>query len=306
MPEQQTSSHLDYYASPGPLTSLGAHGDAFAALGGDVAQLARAVQLLLVHRAWAGAYQFTVTPDRQPEEGLRGAEAMLDCVLRMDPRPLTAVRMPPQRMVSNCRHFATLLVAMLRQAGVPARARCGFAGYFERGKWVDHWVAEYWRADEARWLLVDAQLDGLQTAIIKPDFDPLDVPRDRFLVAGAAWQRCRNGEADASTFGIADMWGLWYIGGNLVHDIASLNKIEPLPWDVWFTDEPNDAGLTRDRLELLDRVAPHSADAHELQAPDVRALYASEEKLRVPDHLLAKFLADDLAGTTSVNPLTER
>ena len=28
--------------------------------------------------------------------------------------------------------------------GVPARARCGFGAYFEKGKFVDHWVTEYW------------------------------------------------------------------------------------------------------------------------------------------------------------------
>jgi transglutaminase-like putative cysteine protease len=43
-----------------------------------------------------------------------------------------------------------LFVALIRRKGVPARARCGFADYFEPGKHLDHWVGEYWNSDEGR------------------------------------------------------------------------------------------------------------------------------------------------------------
>ena len=33
--------------------------------------------------------------------------------------------------------------------GMPARARCGFGAYFEKGKYVDHWVTEYWNESAA-------------------------------------------------------------------------------------------------------------------------------------------------------------
>ena len=89
-----------------------------------------------------------------------------------------------------------MLCAFLRHKGIPARARCGFSTYFEPGKYVDHWVCEYWNAGEARWVQVDAQLDSLRSASSKPDFDPLDVPRDRFLVAGDVWQQIRAGTID--------------------------------------------------------------------------------------------------------------
>ena len=76
-----------------------------------------------------------------------------------------------------------------RRRGVAARARGGFGTYFEPGKHIDHWVCEYWDASHERWVLVDAQLDDVQQAVLKLDFDPLDVPRERFWVAGQAWQR---------------------------------------------------------------------------------------------------------------------
>jgi hypothetical protein len=56
--------------------------------------------------------------------------------------------------------------------------------------------------------LVDAQIDDRQRELFRVTFDRLDVPRDRFLVAGDAWRACRNG-ADPMTFGVAgtEMWG---------------------------------------------------------------------------------------------------
>jgi hypothetical protein len=33
-----------------------------------------------------------------------------------------------------------LAAAMLRAQGTPARARCGFGGYFGSGAFEDHWV----------------------------------------------------------------------------------------------------------------------------------------------------------------------
>ena len=66
-------------------------------------------------------------------------------------------------MVGVCRHFATLYVALLRHRGTPARARCGFGGYFMVAagidEWIDHWVTEYWDAARDRWVRADPQFD---------------------------------------------------------------------------------------------------------------------------------------------------
>ena len=150
-----------------------------------------------------------------------------------DARPLTEARAPAERQVGVCRHFTLLHVAMLRRAGIRARARCGFGAYFEKGKYLDHWVTEYWNEGRKAWVLVDAQLDARQRELFRIAFDPLDVPRDQFLVAGDAWQRCRAGKADPSAFGILDMYGLWFIAGNVIRDVAALNDHVMLPWDVW-------------------------------------------------------------------------
>ena len=177
---------LAYYTSPGPFTSVGAFADQIDALPSDVAAIAKFVQGLLIHEALAPAYGVMLSPERRAEKQLHGASAMLACAARIDDAPLAADRPPARRVVGVCRHFATLFVACLRHKGIPARARFGFANYFQPGKNVDHWVGEYWNAAEQRWILVDAQVDEHQAKFYKPDFDLLDVPRDRFRVAGDA------------------------------------------------------------------------------------------------------------------------
>lgn len=56
--------------------------------------------------------------------------------------PLTQPRAPEQRVAGNCRHFSVLAVSMFRAQGVPARARCGFGGYFGTNTFEDHRVCE--------------------------------------------------------------------------------------------------------------------------------------------------------------------
>ncbi len=296
MVSARTRTELDYYATPGVMTDLAPHAALVDELPRNVASLATIVSQLVMHRFWAQAYKTAIAPERDKEQGIRSAAAMVQRIVDIDPRPLAAPRPPDARVVGICRHFATLLTAFLRHQGVPARARCGFATYFEQGKYVDHWVTEYWNDVEQRWIMVDAQLDGVQVAAVKPDFDPLDVPRERFWVAGQAWQRIRRGDVDGNLFGIAHMWGQWYAGGNLRLDVCSLNKVELLPWDV--ERLPSDVDD-----DLLDSVAALSAgDAPAIDG--LRTLYASDPRLRPAPETITAMLRDDIEGTGQSNTLT--
>lgn len=178
-----------------------------------------------------------------------------------------------------------LLLAMLRAQGIPARARSGFGAYFNPPYFEDHWVCEYWRPSERRWALADPQFDETWRARLGVDHDILDVPRDRFLTAGEAWAGCRTGEADSSRFGIdfVKLRGLWFIAGSLIRDLASLNKVEMLPWDIWGAQPAPNQVLHPHELEFFDELAalleaPESVDA-------IRSRYQSDERVRVPDHV---------------------
>jgi len=66
-----------------------------------------------------------------------------------------------------------------------------------------------------------------------------------------------------------------------VRDFASLNRMEALPWDVWGMMEMGDASLTAERKTLLDRVSALSLAGDEA-LPEIRKLYESDERLRMP------------------------
>ncbi|MGO8919269.1 MAG: transglutaminase-like domain-containing protein [Stellaceae bacterium] len=272
---------LRFYLEQSAMTSPGHLAELFDSLPRDVAGLAAIVLGLLLHEHIASSYGVTLTDARRAQSHLRSVMQMLDRILARDGRPLSAARPLGSRLVGVCRHFTVMAVAMLRSRGIPARGRCGFASYFERGKFWDHWVCEYWNAGERRWVRMDAQLDAHQRALFKTDFDPLDVPLDRFLSAGEAWTRCRAGKADPSKFGILDMRGLWFIAGNVLRDVAALNTMEMLPWDVWGAMPRDDGEIDDERLALCDRLAALARTPDDAFG-ELRALYGRDSRVRVP------------------------
>lgn len=259
--------------------------------------IVRAVQRILISRDWAPAYGVSLAPERFSETGLHSAIGMLSRAADLDDSPIGSERPPDNRVVGVCRHFATLFVAFMRHKGKPCQARCGFANYFDPGKHVDHWVGEYWNAKQKRWILVDPQIDDLQRRVLRPGFDTLDVPRDRFLVAGDAWHACVNG-ADASTFGVGgtDKWGLNEVFGDILQDLAALQNIELLPWD-WYGLAKEDGALDTE-LELIDMLASLSSAADEDALRTLRDLVASDQRLRVPEETVATITATERADAT--------
>jgi hypothetical protein len=268
---------LDFYSKPGPMTTAGDYIDVLRTLPRDLPGLTRAIHTNQIHEYMLSGYGVTVPEERKRESQLRRLDHMLACMKARDARPLATPREPAQRSIGVCRHFTVLLVAALRDQGIPARTRVGFGSYFNPGKYEDHWVSEYWNAEQKRWILVDAQLDEVQSSFLKIDFDPLDVPRDRFIVAHDAWQRCRAGEWDAGNFGISivPLHGLWFIASDLIRDAAALNGVESLPWDVWGGMPGINVALTPEQLAFFDRLAMVTAAPDE-HAKELRGLYEDE------------------------------
>lgn len=272
---------LDFYARPAALTSVGRHSTLIRDLPRDIAGLVRVVQGLALHRYMASAYDVAVPDERGGEGHIRPVEQMLDRLLDIDARPLAAPRTPDRRLVGVCRHFSQFLVSLLRAKGIPARSRCGFGSYFNPGSFEDHWVCEYWNAGEARWVLADPQFDEIWRAQLRVDHDVLDVPRGHFLVAGEAWARCRSGAADPSKFGIFDLRGLWFIACDVVRDVAALNKMEMLAWDVWGAMPRPGETLRDDQLAFFDRLAELTREP-DAWFDELRRLYETDDRLRVP------------------------
>lgn len=270
------------YSDPGDLAHL------YADLPRDPAQLARITRDLLIHRLEAGFYDHTHPTDRLHNDAeTRYIDDILQILVERNAAPLSLPRAPGDRFVGVCRDFSLLHCSFLRHLGIPARIRSGFADYFgSDGFRSDHVVTEYWH-DDRGWLLADSQLtDPVITDHWNVDFDPMDVPRDRFLVAGEAWQAIRTGGEDPETFGLhppeeGPFWGERFVAGNIRLDLAALNKVETLLWDVWSEDEgkPGEPLPEPSRL-FYDRVAPVVSGEVSFEA--ARELFTKDDILRTP------------------------
>ncbi|KXK59645.1 hypothetical protein AWW66_23070 [Micromonospora rosaria] len=267
---------LDFYREHGPLTDPGAHRGQLTGLPTEVAALADIVRGVVVHRdetSWMHGFELPV--ERREEANTRFAHRILGYLGDLRERPA------PKRFAGTCRDFSILLCALLREAGVPARLRVGFAAYFVDDFFEDHWVVEHW-SDAHGWRLADPQLAGGAVEAYRIGFDPMDVPRDAFLVGGRAWQECRRGERDPERFGVSvvGIKGLWEVQGNVVRDLAALAKVEALPWDAWGVIARHVDDLADSDRALVDRAAEVSAAGGPVGT--VRDLLDAEDGLRPP------------------------
>jgi len=282
---------LRWYASQSAVTSPGELASLLADIPTSVDRLRQAAHGLVIHYRDDSPLEVGIPQARLAEIDSRYGERMLARLTELQAGSLLDPRPPRGRLVGCCRDFTVLFLTMARATGVPSRGRVGFARYFVANLGLDHELAEVWDEDEERWRLVDANVE--EDHLDPTDghtIDPLDVPRDRFLVAGDAWQLCRSGEVDPETFMVdpsldVESTRSWpYLQHNLIHDLAALNKVEMLLWDAWgladeHSTDPHD-------LELLERIAQVTANPdptlHEL-----RALYAADSRLLVPANVIS-------------------
>jgi hypothetical protein len=277
-------STLEYYATPGRFTTV----DAGERAPADVGAVVEIVQGLLVYDVVAQPFYGVELSERQAEAiHERDSARLLDLARAVDDRPVTEARPPGQRVGARCHAFSRLTVAFLRAAGVPARARCGFGAYFRPGWLEDHWVVEHWSEADERWRMVDAQLDATWRSMIGFTGDPLSITPEQFVTAGHAWQAWRRGELDAGRCGLSaiDEHGAHWIAGNLRLDLASLNKVEMLPWDVWGTRWEPGEEPTAEQLERMDEVAALTVDP-DARFDELRTRYESDESLRMDGTVL--------------------
>lgn len=241
------------------------------------------VQNILLHQHWSKAYGLELSEERKQEPNLRSLEEKLIFLSQRGCRHVSEKRAVPDRMIGICRDFSVAAAALCREAGIPARARCGFATYFEEGKYIDHWVLEYWNEVQQRWIMVDAQMDELQREALQLPFDPLDVSEEYFITGPRAWQLCRQGKMEPERFGIFQWWGYDYLCCNLILDVNSLLGQPMQPWDMWegYKNLPTAAWTVQD-YEAIDELARLTLAVDE----DYEALYKFVEqngKIKVPE-----------------------
>jgi hypothetical protein len=263
----------------GPLTVIDADlAPALAELPEDPVGLCRAAQglVMLPHLAPA----FDIPDDRQAERSIRPTSAVMRRLLDLDPAPFDQTRAPDMRVIGTCRQFALLSCAFLRHRSISARARCGFAGYFVPGKYLDHWVTEY-QDETGRWVRVDSEILGFEYVDHPEDLSP-----GEFLTGGEAWRFLSESGADPMDFGVdgaPHAWGIAEVRGNAIRDLAAMNKVEMLPWDEWGRMRVSYEGNTGLEFDaLIDDVAAACAS----DDPSLLERTYAAEDLSVPTDLL--------------------
>jgi hypothetical protein len=271
------------YTRHTPYTDPGPHAALLDALPADAGELMAVVRNVIMHYRASGV---PLGADRLAEIDNRWLDRILDVDQRRFGVPLDVPRPEAERVAGCCRDFTLLTVAALRQRGVPARSRVGFASYFEEGFHHDHVVVEYF--DGERWVWADAQ--------IAPDpvwgFDPGDVPRpSAFASAADVWTAHRRGEIDVDRYGVSPdlpLRGEWFACDEVLIELAHRMGDELLLWDVFgaMADPTTSAGHD---ARLVDEIAALllAADAGDEAAErELAERYAADPRLHPGERVL--------------------
>lgn len=281
--KMDSKDRLEYYTTQGIMTDPGKYVYLYKELPSDVEKLVEVVQGVMIHIFHAHRHGIELSDERKQEVQIRKVEDMLEQIIELDDRPIIAARDPTKRLVGNCRNYSAFICSLLRHKDIPSRARCGFTTYFPLEGGLthgDHWICEYWRSSERRWVQIDAQIDSLQKKAFQFKFNILDLPKGKFLSGGEVWELCRSGKLDPNLCGIFDLKGSWFVKDNVLRDLMALNKLEILPWDCnEFMESSRE--LNEEDYTLLDKIA-ESTTAGDKCFSKVRSLYESNSDLRMP------------------------
>ena len=229
---------LDEYRTHSPYSDPRRHAGLLDAVPADIATVAATARNVIVHYRAGGV---ELPDDRLDEVNCRWVDRILDADQSRFPLPLTAERPAADRVAGCCRDHTLLSVAVLRQHGIPARSRVGFASYFVPGWHHDHVLVEYWNGE--RWVWADPELDPAGDW----RFDGYDIdPRaGLFDSAARVWSAYRAGTIDPDVYGVdpgLPIRGAWFIHDYVLQELAHRQKDELLLWDELRRDDRRHRG----------------------------------------------------------------
>ncbi|MGH3384894.1 MAG: transglutaminase domain-containing protein [Nocardioidaceae bacterium] len=208
----------------------GRHAGLLDAVPTDLPGLSAVARNVIVHyRTFSSDLPATTRDDIH----LRWLSAILDVDQSRHDRPLAGPRELASRVQGCCRDHTLFCVGALRQHGIAARSRIGFADYFAPDFHHDHVVVETWQA--GRWVRFDPEVEAPRDGIPTP----MDIPAGPgapFQTAAEVWQGYRSGAVDPSRFGVepgTDLSGPWFIQCYVLMELAHRQGDELLLWDGW-------------------------------------------------------------------------
>ena len=266
------------YASQSAYSDPGRRAPLLEALPTDAAGLGAVSRNVIAHYR---AHEAELPAETRSDIDLRWLERILDADQSRHPEPLAAERPLAERVQGCCRDHTLLCVGALRQHGIPARSRVGFATYFSPDWNHDHVVVEAHLG--GRWVRFDPELAPGD----KP-FDSLDMPvgpGSPFVTSAEVWRDHRAGRIDVDAYGVdpnVPVRGEWFVGTYVVTELAHRMRDELLLWDGWGVMGPDIAG----HADLIDELAALlvAADAGDAGAEaELGDRYRADERLRPGD-----------------------
>jgi len=249
-----TTSVIDH-ASHTPYSDPGGRAALLAALPLDPTALSAVARNVIAHyRAEAEGLPSSSDDDIN----LRWVARMLEVDQQRHGRPLAEPREPTERLQGCCRDHTLLCVAALREHGVPARSRVGFAGYFVPGWHHDHVIVEAWL--DGRWRRFDPEVGGPLPGLPHPtDMPPANVSGPGFVSAAQAWAAHREGLIDAETYGVdpqvPELRGERFLADEVIYEVAHRFGDELLLWDSWGAIAPPGRAVSAAEAGRVDEIA---------------------------------------------------
>ncbi|MEW2382369.1 transglutaminase domain-containing protein [Micromonospora sp. NPDC047707] len=268
---------IDDYRTHSPYSAPRQHHRLLDAVPADIADVAATARNVIVHYRVGGV---DLPADRMDEVNRRWVDRILDTDQSRCPLPLTAARPAADRVAGCCRDHTLFSIAVLRQHGIPARSRVGFASYFTPGWHHDHVLLEFW--DGERWVWADPELDPAG----EWQFNGYDIDPGAGLFDSAArvWSAYRAGTIDPDAYGVdrglPTLRGAWFIYNYVLHELAHRQKDELLLWDDFGAMTGDIAAAD---LALADEIAALLLAADDGDEAAEKALtdrYAADARLR--------------------------
>ncbi|WP_426594531.1 transglutaminase-like domain-containing protein [Cellulomonas sp. McL0617] len=274
--------NLDAYAMHSPFSDPGPYAGLLDALATDTGSIQQAACNAVIHYRGAADALYA---GQDADIDLRWLSEILRVTQERSPAPLTQPRAPHEQVAGCCRDHTLFAVAVLRQHGIPARSRVGFAAYFRPGFHHDHVVAERW--DGTRWVRFDPELADTDWPFDTHDLDTgLGAP---FETAAEVWLAHRSG-VDVSSYGVDPslpfLTGPGFVRGYVVGELAHRQRDELLLWDVWGDTLPDNPRPAEELDALADEVATLlvAADAGDQAAErELEDRYATDPRLHASD-----------------------
>lgn len=216
---------INFYKRTSCYTELGFYCDFIKTLPNDIKELCLLQRMQIIHPIvfkneelrnskncfWGDMTKISNMNLWREDDILPTAISMIAEILRKNSE-YTLKREAKDKIFVTCRGQALLLAATLKCKGIAARVRSGFAEYpTNNGKYLDHWITEYYNTQEKRWILVDADC----CCNLNLDFDVYDIPQDKFLMAAQVWKLFREKKLDISKLGHA------YYGEKIIENLTT-------------------------------------------------------------------------------------